>query len=64
MTWIEITEPEYIEALEVLPSALRLDYGFLLDEPAIHKDGRPCSRKTGARTTRTATRPQFGHALL
>jgi hypothetical protein len=27
MTWIEITETEYIEALEVLPPALRLDDG-------------------------------------
>ena len=42
MTWIEITETEYIEALEVLPPALQLDYGFLLDEPTIHKGGRSC----------------------
>jgi hypothetical protein len=42
MIWVEITETEFRDALEVLPPALRLDHGFLLDEPTIHKDGRPC----------------------
>ena len=41
MTWVEITEAEYMEVLEVLPPAVRLDHGFLLDEPAIYKEGCP-----------------------
>ena len=42
MNWIEITENEYMDVLEVLPPALRLGHGFLFDEPTIHKEGRPC----------------------
>ena len=42
MIWVEITETEYMDVLEVLPPALRLDHGFLLDEPTIYKEGRPC----------------------
>jgi hypothetical protein len=42
MIWIEITETEYTDVLEVLPPALQLDHGFLFDEPTIHKEGRPC----------------------
>ena len=47
MTWIEITETEYIEALEAMPPALRLDFGFLLDQHAIHKDGPPLFPQDG-----------------
>ena len=42
MTWVEITDAEFVEVLEVLPPAVRLDHGFLLDEPTICKEGRPC----------------------
>ena len=42
MIWVEITETEYLAALEILPPAIRVDHGFLLDEPTIQKDGRPC----------------------
>ena len=42
MNWIEITETEYVDALEVLPPALHLGHGFLFDEPTIQKEGRPC----------------------
>ena len=42
MSWIEITQTEYMDALEVLPPALKLNHGFLLDEPTIYKEGHPC----------------------
>jgi len=42
MTWVEITEAEYMAVHQVLPPALQLDHGFLLDEPTIYKEGRPC----------------------
>jgi hypothetical protein len=41
MTWTEITEAEYTAALECLPPAARLSYGFLLGEPETHVFGRP-----------------------
>jgi len=41
MTWTEITEAEYTAALECLPPAVRLSYGFLLGEPETHVFGRP-----------------------
>jgi hypothetical protein len=42
MSWLEITETEYLDVLQVLTPALQLNHGFLFDEPTIHREGRPC----------------------
>jgi len=41
MTWTEITKAEYTAALECLPPAVWLSYGFLLGEPETLVFGRP-----------------------
>jgi hypothetical protein len=46
MTWTEITEAEYTAALECLPPAVWLSYGFLLGEPETHVFGRPVLPET------------------
>ena len=44
MNWIEITETEYLDVLEVLPPALQLGHGFLFDEPTIQRGAAPVTR--------------------
>jgi hypothetical protein len=42
VSWIEITEAEYLKVRELLTPALQLGHGFLFDEPTIQRGGRPC----------------------
>lgn len=42
MQWKEITEAEYMQALEVLPPAVWLKKGFLLGEPETHRKCNVC----------------------
>jgi hypothetical protein len=37
VSWKEISEEQYMEALEVLPPAVWLSKGFLLGEPETHR---------------------------